>query len=58
MKHLEHASETLAKTHEKYLKIIANIYNILIKHLQHMCENICNIQITTLQHVSEKQMKH
>jgi hypothetical protein len=33
---------TLAKTHEKYLKTIANIYNILIKHLQHMCEKyIC-----------------
>jgi hypothetical protein len=28
MKHLKHASETLAKTHEKHLKII-------VKHTQH-----------------------
>jgi hypothetical protein len=38
MKHLKYASETLAKTHEKHLKTIANILNIQIKHLQHMCE--------------------
>jgi hypothetical protein len=28
MKHLKQASETLAKTSEKHLKTIANIYNI------------------------------
>ena len=48
MKHLKQASETFAKILEKHLKIIANIDNIQIKHLQHMCENTCNIQINTL----------
>jgi queuine/archaeosine tRNA-ribosyltransferase len=32
MKHLKYMSETLAKTREKHLKIIANICNIQIKH--------------------------
>jgi hypothetical protein len=30
------ASETLAKMFEKYLKTIANICNIQMKHLQHI----------------------
>jgi hypothetical protein len=34
MKHLKQASETLTKTSEKHLKIIANICNIQMKHLQ------------------------
>jgi hypothetical protein len=34
MKNLKQASETLAKTAEKHLKTIANIYNIKMKHLQ------------------------
>jgi hypothetical protein len=34
MKHLKPAFETLAKTPEKHLKIIANICNIQMKHLQ------------------------
>jgi len=38
MKYLKHVSETLAKTCKKHLKPIANIRNIQIKHLQHMCE--------------------
>jgi hypothetical protein len=36
MKHLKHVSKTLTKTsHEKLLQ---NICNIQIKHLQHMCK--------------------
>jgi hypothetical protein len=38
MKHLKHESETLAKTPENTLKTIANVRNIWIKHLQHICE--------------------
>jgi hypothetical protein len=34
MKQLKYASETLVKTPEKYLKIIANICNIQMKHLK------------------------
>jgi hypothetical protein len=34
IKHLKQVSETLAKTPEEHLKIIANICNIQIKHLQ------------------------
>jgi hypothetical protein len=34
MKHLKQAFETLAKTPEKYLKTVANICNIQIKHSQ------------------------
>jgi hypothetical protein len=34
MKQLKHASKTLAKTPEKYLKTIANICNIQIKRLK------------------------
>jgi hypothetical protein len=55
MKHLKHASETLAKTPEKHLKTIANICNIQMKHLQQTHETLkkirlqhacmCNIQI-------------
>jgi hypothetical protein len=37
MKHLKHASETLTKALEKHFKTIANIHNIQIKHLQHVC---------------------
>jgi hypothetical protein len=37
-----------AKILEKHLKTIANIHNIQIKHLQHICENIFNFQINTL----------
>jgi hypothetical protein len=56
MKHLKHASETLAK---KHLKTIANIGNIQIKHLQHTFENtdetlgtdLCNISVQPLQHM-------
>jgi hypothetical protein len=33
MKHLKHASETLAKTPEKHLKTIANVCNIQINTL-------------------------
>jgi hypothetical protein len=44
MKHLIHASETLAKTLENHCKHTQH----LEKHLQHMCENICNIQINML----------
>jgi hypothetical protein len=36
IKHLNHASKTLAKMHEKYLKTITNIHNIQIKC--HICE--------------------
>jgi hypothetical protein len=32
MKHLKHASETLAKTAKKHLKSLQNICNIQIKH--------------------------
>jgi hypothetical protein len=35
---LKHASQTLAKTPEKHLKIITNIHNIQIKQLRHMCD--------------------
>jgi hypothetical protein len=38
MKQLKHASKTVAKTPEKHLKIIANICNMQIKHLEHVCE--------------------
>jgi hypothetical protein len=34
IKHLKQTSGTLAKTPEKHLKIIANICNIQMKHLQ------------------------
>jgi hypothetical protein len=59
MKHLKQALETLAKTPKKILETIINIDNIQIKHLHHICENICNIQINILvTYVGKKQMKH
>jgi hypothetical protein len=45
---LKHPSEILTKTPEKTFENIVNIRKILIKHLHHICENICNIQINTL----------
>ena len=38
MKHLKHASKTLAKTPEKYLKLLQKHTQHLDKTLPHMCE--------------------
>jgi hypothetical protein len=45
MKHFKHAYKTFVKTPENTWQPLQNIRNIKLKHLQHMCENICNIQI-------------
>jgi hypothetical protein len=40
MKHLKHVYETLEKNPWKHLKIITDIRNIQIKHLQHSVKHM------------------
>ena len=62
MKHLKHASETLAKTHQKHLKIIVkhtqhpykNTYNICMKHLQHPNKHTLFGKKTPMKHWEQK----
>jgi hypothetical protein len=59
MKYLKHVSKTLEKkTPEKRLKTIANICNILIKHLQRMCETYAHPDKQTCNICLKTQIKH
>ena len=54
VKHLKHASETLAKTHEKYLKTIIKDTQHQDKTIATYVQNICNIQKHTYNKHMEK----
>ena len=60
MKHLKHASETLAEEPVTLEKPLQSIRNIQIKHLQHMCETYatskethCNIHLKKINETFE-----